>query len=214
VIGRVNGVTFGSPAPVNATLVHVTGFDAASQRFSGEPMRGFGTPIGLSPGISDPVRLAVSIRMPVGPSATVQRADAALLSLQRDTSARKRQGAALNYLGDLPPVPMVVLQSGEGIQITADQRRALQALGTRWQASAARIVLSAYDERDSAEGGHSARERLVRARADFVAEASAITAEIRRLLSADQIDLLSDGVQRLLNPRFWSFVALQDAGEI
>jgi len=61
-IRRVNGVTFGSPAPVNATLLHVTRFDAASQRFTGEPMRGFGKPLGLSAGISDPVRLAVGIR--------------------------------------------------------------------------------------------------------------------------------------------------------
>jgi hypothetical protein len=54
----------------------------------------------------------------------------------------------------------------------------------------------------------------VRARAAFLVEASEITATVRELLSADQIDLLPDGAQRLLNPRFWRFVSLQDAGEI
>ena len=41
----------------------------------------------------------------------------------------------------------VVLQSGEGIQLTADQRRGLQVLGGRWQASAARIVVSTFTMR-------------------------------------------------------------------
>ncbi len=64
------------------------------------------------------------------------------------------------------------------------------------------------------DNGRATRERLLRARVDFVVEASAITAEVRQLLSADQIDLLSDGLQRLLNPRLWQFLALQDAGDI
>ncbi len=109
---------------------------------------------------------------------------------------------------------MVVLQAGEGIQITAAQRRALQALGGRWQASAARLILNAYADGKRGEDGRTAHQRLMSARGDFLAEASAITAEIRQLLSADQVDLLPDGVQRLLNPRFWNYISLQDAGEI
>jgi hypothetical protein len=108
----------------------------------------------------------------------------------------------------------VILQAGGAVQITADQRRALQALGGRWQASAARIVLKAYGTGTAAAAPGELRQRLVRARADFLVEASEITAAVRELLSADQIDLLPDGAQRLLNPRFWRFISLQDAGEI
>ncbi len=147
----------------------------------------------------DPVRLALTVRIPLGRSVTSQRADAAVQMLQRDTSARGRSGAALEYLGDLPPIPFVVLQSGEGIQLTADQRRGLLVLGGRWQASAARIVVSAFTNTDSRGGVSSAQQRLVEASAIFLAEVAAIVAEIRKLLSADQIELLPDGVQRLLN---------------
>lgn len=119
----------------------------------------------------------------------------------------------MQYLGDLPPIPMIVLQSGEGIQLTADQRKALQALAGRWQTSAARIVVSAAGM-DGAQDGRPPHERLVRARASFLTDASAIAAEIRLLLSADQIDLLPEGVQRLLNPRFLHFLATQDAATI
>lgn len=92
-----------------------------------------------------------------------------------------------------------MLQSGEGILLTADQRRGLQVLGGRWQASAARIVVSAFTNTDSRGGVSSAQQRLVEASAIFLAEVAAIVAEIRQLLSADQIELLPDGVQRMLN---------------
>jgi len=120
----------------------------------------------------------------------------------------------MEYLSDIPPIPYVVLQASEGIQITADQRKALQALGGRWQSSAARIVIDAYADSGRADDAHAAHARLVRARAGFLIEASAITAEIRRLLSADQIDLLPDGVKHLLNPRLWDYIALYDAATI
>lgn len=214
-IARSSGhVTFGDVAVVDPILVHVTGFNSTEQRFRGEPLKHFGTPLGLSSGVSDPVRLAVGIRIPLGPSVTSQRADAALRALESDTSGRARQRAAMQYLSDLPPIPMIVLQSGEGIQLTADQRKALQALAGRWQASAARIVVSAAGKNGRAEDGRAPHERLVRARAVFLTEVSAIAAEIRQLLSADQIDLLPDGVQRLLNPRFLHFLATQDAATI
>jgi hypothetical protein len=210
---RTNGqrVTFGDGAAVDPILVHVTGFDSTAHRFRGEPLRGFGAPIGLSSGISDPVRLAVSVRIPLGTSVTSQRADAALRAMQRDTSARGRQGAALQYLGDLPPFPILVLQSGEGIQLTAAQRGTLQALAGRWQSSAARIVTNAVTNNGPTADASTPRERLVRARATFLVEAAAIAREIRQLLSADQIDLLPEGVQRLLNPRFLHFLVGQDA---
>lgn len=214
-IARVSGVTFGDVAVVDPVLVHVTGFDSTAQRFRGVPLQRFGTPTGLSPGLVAPVRLAVSVRVPFGPSVTSQRADAALSALARDTSGRALRGAAMQYFGDLPPIPIVVLQSAEGIQLTADQRGMLQALAGRWQEAAIRTVASAT-RRDSAPEPSAAaipapRERLVDARAIFLLEAQAIAAEVRQLLSADQIDLLPEGVQRLLNPRFLRFLALQDA---
>jgi hypothetical protein len=212
-IGHVNGVTFGSVAAVNPMLVHVTGFDPAARRFTGEPLAGFGTPLGLSQGISDPVRLAVSVRVPLGPSVTSQRAAHALSSLHGDTTARGRADAAMEYLGDILPVPQIVLQSGEAIQLTADQRHQLQALGARWQAAATRIVLRAYDGDGRSSSDAAARGRLLQARGEFMIEAAAIVTEVRRVLSPEQIDLLS-GMQRMLDPRFWKYFALQDAGEI
>jgi len=196
---------------VDPTLVHITGFDSNTQRFTGDPLEHFGEPSGFY-GVTDPVRLALSVRIPLGRSVTSQRADAALQRLQGDTSSRVRNGAALEYLGDLPPIPLVVLQSGEGIQLTADQRRGLQALGGRWQASAARIVVNAFTNNGRGGSESTARKRLVEARATFLAEVAAIAAEIRQLLSADQVELLPDGVQRMLNPRFLRFLADQDAG--
>jgi hypothetical protein len=204
-------VIFGDVAAVDPILVHVTGFDPSTQRFSGVPLTRFGTPLGLPSQVSDPVRVAVSIRLPLGPSITAQRADAALRTLKGDTSARARQRAAMQYLGDIPPIPMIVLRSGEGIQLTADQRSAIQALAGRWQTSAARIVMDAFGNDGRTQGTDTAHERLVRARATFVIEVLDIAGEIRKVLSADQIDLLPDSVQRLLNPRFLRFLATQDA---
>jgi hypothetical protein len=82
------------------------------------------------------------------------------------------------------------------------------------QRPAARIVLQAFDDGAATGATHQSQQRLVRARADFLAEAAQITATVRELLSPDQIDLLPDAAQRLLNPRFWRFVSLQDAGEL
>lgn len=209
---------FGDFAVANRALLHVTGFDSASQAFTGTPLGRFGTPAGLAPGSSEPVRLAVSMRIPLGPSITSQRAEAALRTLDRDSSARGLSRAAMEYLGDLPPIPIMVLQAADGIQLTADQRGALQVLAGRWQESAASTVAGAV-RRDAgaartwplAGSALSRRERLEDARAMFLEEVRAIAAQIRQLLSPDQIDLLPDGVQRVLNPRFLRFVALQDA---
>ena len=220
-MASASGVSFGGVSPVNPTLVHVTGFDVASQRFTGQPLAGFGRPVGPSYGASDPVQFSVSLFIPIGPSVASQRASTALRSLRSDSSSRSRAAAAMEFVGDLPPIPLVLLQSGSALQLTAEQRRGLQELGTRWQAAATRIVLTAYDATAAGKAPGvgsradvSARERLLRARADFIAAASGICDDARQILSPDQIDLLPDGMQRMLNPRFWKFLALQDAGEI
>ncbi|HXG69513.1 MAG TPA: hypothetical protein VNJ04_02760 [Gemmatimonadaceae bacterium] len=205
-------VTFGEVTGVERALLHVTGFDSNARRFTGVPLSNFGAPVGFSPRITDPVRLALGIRVPLGPSVTSQRAELALRMLQRDSSARARQGAAMQYFSDLPPIPMVVLQSGEGIQLTSDQRRGLQALAGRWQTSAARIVTSSLANDGHTGDATRTQERLIKARVLFLTEVLAIAADIRNLLSADQIELLPDGVQRMLNPRFLRFLAEQDAG--
>lgn len=208
---RSNRVTFGDLATVDPFLVHITGFDATQQRFGGGPLKRFGTNAGVPAAVASPVRIALSIRIPLGPSVTAQRASSALRALKRDTSARAIRGAALEYLSDLPPLPLVVLQAGEGVQLTASQRSALQVLAGRWQAAAIEVVGDALTEDPLTASSTSRRERLIRARATFLTEMSAIASEIRQVLSADQIDLLPDGVQRLLDPRFLHFLAGQDA---
>jgi hypothetical protein len=205
-------VVFGDVAAVTPTLARVTGFDVAAGRFLSEPLRGFGRTAGLSPRISAPVRLAVSARLPLGPSVTSQRTEVALRAMRRDTSAEAQQGAALEFLGDIPPLPIIVLQASDAIGITADQREALQALTGRWMGSAAGIVLGAVRGEERPNDGRTPRERVVQARSLFLDDVSAIAAEIRQLLSADQVDLLPETTQRLLNPRFLRFLSLQDAG--
>ncbi len=213
-LGRVNGVVFGSVAPVDPFLLHITGFDSVTHRFSGQPLRAFGAPVGLSAEAVDPVRLAVSIRLPLGPSVTSQRADETLRAMRANKSGAPSAETATDVVGDIPPIPYVIARSGEGIQLTAAQRASLAALGSRWQSSAARIVMDAYADSGRADDPHLAHARLVRSRAQFMVEAEAITAQVRAVLSPDQIDLLPDSVKQLLNPRFWNYIALFDAGTI
>ncbi|MEO7103372.1 MAG: hypothetical protein ABI311_08280, partial [Gemmatimonadaceae bacterium] len=210
------GLTFGNAEPVSATLVHITGFDSQSHSFIGQPLSGFGKPSGLAMGISDPMRIAVGIHIPLGPSTISQRTDKVLALLQRDSSAGARSGAGMEYLGDIPPLPLMVLQSADALQLTASQRKELQALGNRWMATASRLVLSAYGSGPQGDPGGAAavRLRLVHARVEFFVETSAINSQIRSLLTGDQRDLLPDYLTMLLNPRFWKFVSLQDAGDI
>lgn len=210
-----SGVTFGNAEPVSATLVHITGFDPQSHSFTGQPLVGFGKPSGLAMGISDPMRIAVGIHIPLGPSIISQRTDKVLALLQRDSSAGARSGAGMEYMGDIPPIPLMVLQSADALQLTAPQRKELQALGSRWMATASRLVLSAYGAGPRGDPGGTAavRVRLTQARVEFFTETTGINYEIRKTLTADQIDLLPDYLISLLNPRFWKYVSLQDAGD-
>lgn len=215
VLSGGSGITYGSIAPVNATLLHVTGFNAATRSFSGEPLRNFGTTLGLSGSATDPIRVALAIRLPLGKNVVSQRTDVALESLRRNTAPAARQRVAMEFVGDVWPIPLIVLQSGDAIELTAGQRQALQALGTRWQATAARIVLGAYASDAKMSGGRdaTARQRLLQARSDFSGETAEINSEIRKLLTPDQVNLLPESVQRMLNPRFWKYVSLHDAGD-
>lgn len=215
VFARTGDVHFGSVAAVNPTLLHITGFDPATHSYNGTPLSGFGTPLGLSSGIADPMRVTISIRIPLGPSITSQRMDKMLTSLQHDTSTRARVGASMEYLGDIPPVPLGILQSADAIQLTAGQRQKLQTLGSRWQEAASRLVLGAYGSGPQADpGGEAAvRQRLLRARAEFFVETLEINADIRNLLSPDQVELLPSGFALMLNPRFWKYVSLQDSSD-
>jgi hypothetical protein len=202
---RGGSVAFGRVTPVNQTLLHVTGFDSTSRGFRGNVLPGFGQPLVLQ-GWADPVRAVVSIRIPLGPSIISQRADEALTSLRSDTSARALQGAATRYFSDLPPLPMIILQSGNTLQLTGDQRRLLQSLAERWNASARDAMLIG-----SVSNTAVARQRLVRARSKFLDEVSVIAEEIRRVLTPDQVDLLPAAIQGSLNPRFLRFLSERDA---
>lgn len=208
---HAGAVTFGDVAPVNTVLEHIIGFDTGLQRFRGTVLTDFGTSRGLRQGIVAPVRLAVGVRIPLGPSVTTQRADDLERALSRDSSPRAVQGASMQYLSDLPPIPLIVLQSGDGLQLTGAQRTALQTLGGRWQQSISKVVGDAI--RPVVEGGasQSTHKRLTNARVRFLLEIQTIAAEIRRLLTPDQIDELPDGVKMMLNPRFLRNIAAFDA---
>ena len=211
-----SGLIFGNAEPVNATLVHITGFDSQSHAFRSEPLSGFGKPSGLATGVSGPMRFAIGIHVPLGPSVISQRTDKVLALLQSDSSGGSRNGAGMEYLGDIPPIPLMVLQSADALQLTASQRKELQTLGSRWIATASRLVLSAYraGPRGDPGGAAAVRRRLAQARIEFFVETTGMNYEIRKLLTADQIDLLPDYLTMMLNPRFWKFVSLQDAGDI
>jgi len=210
-----SGWTFGNVMPVNSTLVHITGFNSQSHGFSGEPLSGFGKPSNLAAGISDPMRFAIGIQIPLGPSIISQRTDKVLSLLQHDSTTGSRNGAGMEYLGDIPPMPLMILSSADALQLTASQRKELQALGSRWMAIASRDVLSAYGTGPRGDpGGEAAvRSRLVQARAEFFAETVAINTAARNVLTLDQMDLLPDSLKTFLNPRFWKYVSLQDAGD-
>jgi hypothetical protein len=213
-LGQIRGITFGSSTRPNPTFLHITGYDSAARQFRGVPLKGFGAPVGLAAGLSDPVRLAMSIRIPLGPSVSSQRADAAVREFASDTSFRDRQRTAMDFLNDVPPIPLVILQAGAAIQLTADQRTSLEGLSARWRASAATIVMRAYADSSSLGSTRTARARLLTARTAFVVEAAAMVAEIRDVLSPDQIELLPETVQGFLNPRLWWYLSLQDAATL
>lgn len=209
--GADSPVTLGDAVGVNPTLLHVTSYDAAKQRFGGVPLRYFGTARGLIQGATAPVQVSVNFRIPLGPSVTDQRADAAIRMLASDRSARGRQAAAMQYVSDIPPIPIIVLQSAEAIQLTAVQRSALQKLGGRWQEVTMRTTAVVAADSIGGTSG-TARAQLLRAREQFLRDVLEIAAETRRVLTPDQAELLPESTRRLLNPRFLRLVASFDAG--
>lgn len=205
----------GNASVVNPLLQHVTGFDASSARFVSTMANGFGKLAGGGGGGaggyagSTPVRLAVSVRVPLGRSITAQRSELFLNSVAKDTSAAGYFNAMQGFLEDVPPLPIIVLQSAQSAQLTAEQRSALQAMMGRWQMSMEKAALQLRGQTlgTSAEK----REKLSQARAMFFEDVQAMAAEIRTLLSADQVELLPESVVSWLNPRFLRFVARADA---
>jgi hypothetical protein len=216
VFGHQKGITFGSSVPVNAVLEDVRGFDASAQGFRGEPLAGFGRPFALEGSISDPMRIAVAVQFPLGRNVISQRLARTVEGLRHDTTTAGRAAAAAELLSDLPPVPLLMLQSGISgeLQLTAPQRKELQALGARWQATAISLVLRAYgDGRQSGADG-SVQQRLLNARTEFFRKILDFNAEVAGILTPDQFALLPAYTQQLLSPRMWRYMALMDAGEI
>lgn len=205
----------GNASVVNPLLQHVTGFDASSARFVSTMANGFGKLAGGGGGGaggyagSTPVRLAVSVRVPLGRSITAQRSELFLNSVAKDTSAAGYFNAMQGFLEDVPPLPIIVLQSAQSAQLTAEQRSALQAMMGRWQMS---MEKAASQLRQQTLGTSAEKlKKLSQARAMFFEDVQAMAAEIRTLLSADQVELLPESVVSWLNPRFLRFVARADA---
>lgn len=207
--GGSRAVIFGPPATGSMVLAHVTSFSSRDQQFQTEPLSGFGALTGLSGQLSEPIRLSLGIRAPLGRSVIAQRAVLALATIRTDSSARARARAATQLFSDLPPLPMLVLQGGEDVQLTAAQRQALMGLMSRWQASMSRLFAEATEA--NPRDARTSVTRLSDARARFFEEAIQIAAEIARALTADQLERLPDGIQRLLSARFLRFLATQDA---
>jgi hypothetical protein len=216
VFGGSDRVSFGEVSGVNPVLEHVTGFDASDHNFTGEPLAGFGMHNGFASGVASPVRFAVAVSVPVGPTVISQRAGATIAVFEQDTSAHADDNAATQLLGDIPPVPIIILQGARTLHLTSDQQKKLQALGARWNATRLRLVHDAYrGGAMSGRGSHSSlRARLLAARARFWIAGGAINQEIRGLLNPDQMELLGSGITRLLDPRFWRYASMQDAGDI
>ena len=207
--GARRDLVFGRPTSSSPMLANVTGFSASSQTFQIDPLSGFGALPGVSPQLSEPVGFSIGVRAPLGRSVTTQRAAVAMAAVRSDSSARAQARAASQFFGDLPPLPVLVMQGGEDAQLTAAQRQALGGLMGRWQASMSRLFAEATT--GARRDGPPAAVRLAKARAKFLAEAIQIAAEITQVLTADQIERLPEGIQRLLNPRFLRFLATQDA---
>ena len=203
---------FGDVVAVNPTLLHVTGFDPVLQRFTGTPLSNFGTSRGLVQGTMAPVQLTINVRIPLGRSVTDQRAAEAIRILTSDRSPRGRQAAAMQYLSDIPPIPLMVLQSAEVVQLTAAQRGELQKLGSRWQDATLRVVTIATSDDTTRKNVDISRAQLFKARDRFMQDVIEIASATRRVLTPDQTERLPESIQRLLNPRFLRLVASFDAG--
>lgn len=202
-------IVFGSPIFVDPTAVAITGFDSVSKRFNSAPLGRFGKPA-YGASIGNPLRIAVSVRIPLGRSVTSQRADAADLILSKDTSSQALSRAAAAFFGDIPPLPVVVLQAADALELTAIQRAQLQSLWLRWQSSSASLM-SAPANGTVAGAMRMSSGSLRRARPAFMAEVGSIASEIRKILTPDQAALLPDSVKRMLNPKFLRFLMTQDA---
>ncbi len=203
--GGGGNVTFGGAAWVDPTLVRVTGFDPAAQRFRTERLQGFGRAVGLSRTVTDPVRIAISLRIPLGRSAFDRRMDETVAILATDTSAAMRTRVAENVFGYLPNIPEVFLKQIPRLQLTREQREALEALDAEWKTITPRAAaqLSARDARDPL-----ARRALLEARAVAVADVQRIMLQVRQLLTSSQLAVLEPYEATLLNQRLVRWVEL------
>lgn len=192
------GVTFGASPFVSPTLVRVTGFDASTQRFGTELLQGFGRPIGLSRSITEPMRVAVSLRVPLGRSAFDRRMNETVGILAADTTSSMRERVAANVFAYMPNIPEVFLEQITRVELTREQREQLGEMKNAWQQIAPRAVatLTARSSRDPA-----AREALIAARSRAVEEVQAIMVRIANLLTPSQRAVLEPYEATLLNLR-------------
>lgn len=196
-------LSFGGAPWIDPTLVRVTGFDAVTQRFRTERLESFGRPVGLSRNVTDPVRIAVSVRLQLGRSQFDQRMDKAIQILATDTTADRRALAAANVYTSVPNIPEVFLNQIRRLELTAEQKTALTRLQSEWDALAPNAV-STVLPRSPVDA--SARRALVEARDRGLIQMRAIVVAIRALLTPGQIALLEPYESSLLNLRLFRYV--------
>lgn len=206
-LGRGDRLVFGSSVFVDPTVVRVTAFDADAGRFSTQRLGNFARPIALGRNITDPMRIAVSFRMPLGRTQQERRTDAALRQLAQDTTAASRARIAASMLDLVPNVPQLFLASR--LDLTAAQRSELQRLQAAWDSIGGHIIasISPRSPRDA-----RARERLVQAKATALRDIESIVLRMRQLFSAGQLAAMDPGLAIPLNLRVYRYSDLLGYG--
>ena len=204
-IARSDRVTFGNTAFVDPRLVRVTGFDQSAQRFRTELLQNFGRPVGLSNSVTDPTRIAVSVRIPLGRSSFDRRMDGAVRGLASDTSPASRIKVGAEVIAGLPNVPEVFLKQVTHLQLTREQRAELQSLATTWAGVTPRAIAGILPRSAS---DLAAREALLSARSRAIAQLVELVRATTRVFTPDQIASLEPFQLTLLNLRIYRWAEL------
>ena len=197
-----DNLSFGGSAFVDPRLLRVTGYSSATRQFTGEVLRGFGRPIGMARTITDPARLAVSVRIPLGRSSLARRVDESMRMLSTDTSLASREKVAERVIATLPNIPEIFL-SIRSLDLTAAQRGLVQALQAQWASATPRAIAGIAPSRPT---DLPARRALLAARTRAIEEYMRIVVALRGVLTPEQVAGLDPNVGMMLNLRAFRWI--------
>ena len=207
-LSRIAGgdrLSFGGAAFIDPRLVRITGYTPATQQFTTALLQGAGRPVGLAGNITEPMRVAISVRIPLGRSSFDRRIDAAVQKLAADTSHAARAEAAGEVIAGLPNIPELFLTQVSHLELTRDQREQLQSLATKWS-TITPAAIAGIRPRSGSDA--DARRRLLAARRDAYLQLVDLVRATIRALTPAQIATLEPFELSLLNLRLLRWVEL------